>query len=71
MDRLMIKCTGCGDAIVIARETEDGLRMPHEIHKVNYNNWMDEHWPHRDEGKLLGEAFTLEDNESMKEATSG
>jgi hypothetical protein len=68
-NRLMIRCSGCGDAIVIARETPDGLRMPYELHKENYNSFLDGHWPHVDPDKPLGEAFTLEDDESMKEAT--
>jgi hypothetical protein len=69
MERLMLKCSECGDTIVIADDTAGALRMPDALHKENYNAWLDHHWEHVDMSKPLGEAFTLEDNESMREAT--
>jgi hypothetical protein len=69
-DRLLIRCSGCGDAFRLAihlkADSGEGL-MSHVNLGGNLDSWLNAHWPHISHETPLGEAFTLEDNKSMKE----
>jgi hypothetical protein len=57
-ERLMLKCSGCGDTVVIV---SNGRRVALPPTGPDVNKWLDEHWPCTDEATPLGEAFTLEE----------
>jgi hypothetical protein len=66
MERLMIKCSGCGDAFTLA-DKDGALFMDFRRWRANLDSFLNQHWEHNP-GKTASQAFTLEDNESMKEA---
>lgn len=66
MDKLHMKCT-CGDSFVLAQGSKaEGFHVFGHW-GANFDKWLDQHWPCMDDSKPLREAFTLEDNASMKE----
>ena len=69
MDRLMIKCPRCGDSFTLAAMKAEvvnhvAIDTYDDFQKWggNLGEWMNYHARHSQ-----GQAFTLEDNESMKE----
>jgi hypothetical protein len=68
MDRLMIRCSGCGDGFTLATPAVNSNKLnAYNTWGANLDLWLNHHWPHISASKPLGEAFTLEDNESMEE----
>lgn len=66
MDRLLIRCTGCGQAVTIL---SDGATLPPPPSGPNFAKWIAKH-RHSFYGNPkppIPEAFTLEDNASMEE----
>jgi hypothetical protein len=64
MEKLYIKCSGCGDSFTIAihHSKSDSITTP-RTWGASLDLWLNDHWNHIDVDKPISEAFTLEGRE--------
>jgi hypothetical protein len=62
MERLIVKCTACGDGFVIAQK--DGANfMDFRSWQAKLSAWLDKHHEHTDHTKTLSQQFAWESDE--------